>query len=104
MIGEKKMDRNRRVSVEEVKHIAELAHIKLTEEEETLFTEQFNRILDYFSKISEVNTEGVPLTYHVLDLINVYREDEVQESLGEEEPLKNAPKREDRFFKAPRIV
>lgn len=98
------MNKNRRVSVEEVKHIAELAHITLTKEEENLFTEQFNRILDYFSKISKVNTEGVPLTYHVLDLINVYREDEIQESLGKEEPLKNAPKREDRFFKSPRIV
>ena len=40
------MDRNRRVSIEEVKHIAELAHIELTKEEEALFTEQFNRILD----------------------------------------------------------
>jgi len=98
------MDRNRRVSIEEVKHIAELAHIELTKEEETLFTEQFNRILDYFSKIDEVDTEEVPPTYHVLDLVNVYREDEVQESPMEEDPLKNAPKKEDRYFKSPRIV
>jgi len=97
------MSRNRRVSIEEVKHISELAHIELTKEEEALFTEQFNRILEYFSKIDEVDTEEVPPTFHVLDLVNVYRGDEVQESLMED-PLKNAPKKEDRFFKSPRIV
>jgi len=100
----RKMVKNRRVSVEEVKHIAELAHIELTKEEEKIFTEQFNRILDYFSKIDEIDTEDVPPTYHVLDLTNIYREDEVKESPIKEDPLKNAPKREDRFFKSPRIV
>jgi len=98
------MDRDRRVPVEEVKHIAELARIELSREEEIIFTEQFNRILDYFSKIDEVNTDNVPPTYHVLDLVNVYREDKVQESSMKEDPLKNAPKKEDRFFKSPRIV
>jgi len=99
----KKMVKNRRVSVEEVKHIAELAHIELTKEEEALFTEQFNRILEYFSKIDEVDTENVPPTYHVINLVNVYREDEIQES-PIRDPLRNAPKREDGFFKSPRIV
>jgi aspartyl-tRNA(Asn)/glutamyl-tRNA(Gln) amidotransferase subunit C len=98
------MSGDRRVPIEEVRHIAELAHIELTEEEEAIFTEQFNRILEYFSKIDEVDTEGMPPTYHVLDLVNVYREDEVEESLGEDEPLRNAPKKEGRFFKSPRIV
>jgi len=98
------MSKNRRVSIEEVKHISELAHIELTKEEEVLFTEQFNRILEYFSKIDEADTEEVPPTFHVLDLANVYRKDEVQESPMGEDPLKNAPKREDRFFKSPRIV
>jgi len=98
------MGKDRRVLIEEVRHIAELAHIELTEEEEAIFTEQFNRILEYFSKIDEVDTEGVPPTYHVLDLVNVYRDDEVEESLGGDEPLRNAPKREGRFFRSPRIV
>jgi len=98
------MSRSRCVSVEEVRHIAELAHIELTREEEILFTEQFNRILDYFSKIDEVNTDDMPPTYHVLDLVNVYREDKVQESQIKEDPLKNAPKKEGRFFKSSRIV
>ncbi|RJS94246.1 Asp-tRNA(Asn)/Glu-tRNA(Gln) amidotransferase subunit GatC [Candidatus Bathyarchaeota archaeon] len=97
------MNRNNRVPIEEVKHIAELAHIELSSEEERVFTQQFNKILDYFSKIDEVNTDDVPPTYHVIDLVNVYREDNIQRFIMED-PLKNAPKKEDRYFKSPRIV
>ena len=54
--------------------------------------------------IDDVNTDDVPPTYHVLDLVNVYREDKIQKSQIEEDPLKNAPKKEGRFFKSSRIV
>jgi len=94
----------RHISREEVEHVAWLARIELSEEEKHLFTEQFNQILDFFKKIDEVDTEGVPPTYHVLDLLNVYRRDETSSSLAAEEALKNAPKGEKGFFKAPRIV
>ncbi|MEM2970399.1 MAG: Asp-tRNA(Asn)/Glu-tRNA(Gln) amidotransferase subunit GatC [Candidatus Bathyarchaeia archaeon] len=92
------------ITREEVEHIAWLAHIELTEEEKKIFTEQFNKILDFFKKINEVDTEHVPPTYHVLDISNVERQDEVGESLPQTETLKNAPKKEDGFFKSPRIV
>ena len=92
------------LSKKEVEHVAWLAHIELSEQEKTLFTEQFNEILDYFKKIDEVDTEGVKPTYHVLDLNNISRKDETTPSLPTEEALKNAPKREKKFFKAPRIV
>jgi len=92
------------LSKKEVEHITWLAHIELSEKEKTLFTEQFNDILDYFKKIDEVDTEDVQPTYHVLDLMNIYREDEASPSLPIEETLKNAPKKEEKFLKAPRIV
>jgi len=92
------------ISREEIEHIAWLAHIELTEEEKEIFTEQFNRILGFFKKIDEADTERVLPTYHVLDLVNIQRADEVEESLPKDEPLKNAPKKEERFFKSPRIV
>ena len=96
--------RNRRLSKKEVEHTAWLAHIELSEKEKTLFTEQFNDILDYFKKIDEIDTEDVEPTYHVLDLMNIYREDKAKPSLPKEEALKNAPKKEKQFLKAPRIV
>lgn len=92
------------ISLKEVEHIAQLAHIELTEDEKRLFTKQLNEILEYFRKIDEADTEGVPPTYHVLDLVNVYRDDEIGESLSQKEALSNAPKKERGFFKAPKII
>lgn len=92
------------LSKKEVEHIAWLAHIELSDKEKSLFTEQFNEILDYFKKIDDVDTEGVEPTYHVLDLKNVSRTDETTPSLPIEEALRNAPKKEKKFIKAPRIV
>ena len=96
--------KRKHLSKKEVEHIAWLAHIELSDKEKALFTEQFNEILDYFKKIDEVDTEGVEPTYHVLDLKNVSRRDETMPSLPTEEALKNAPKKEKKFLKAPRIV
>jgi aspartyl-tRNA(Asn)/glutamyl-tRNA(Gln) amidotransferase subunit C len=60
--------------------------------------------LEYFKKIDEVDTEDVEPTYHVLDIINVFRKDKAEPSLPTEKVLKNAPKKEKKFFKASRIV
>jgi aspartyl-tRNA(Asn)/glutamyl-tRNA(Gln) amidotransferase subunit C len=92
------------LSKKEVEHIAWLAHIELSEKEKALFTEQFNEILEYFKKIDAVDTEGVEPTYHVLNLENVSRKDKPKPSLTTEETLRNAPKKEKKFLKAPRIV
>jgi len=92
------------VSKKDVEHVATLAHIELTEQEKALFTEQFNDILEYFKKIDGIDTNGIEPTYHVLDLSNVSRTDETKHSLSTEEALRNAPKKEKKFLKAPRIV
>ena len=92
------------LSKKDVEHVAWLAHIELSDTEKMLFTEQFNEILDYFKKIDDVDTEGVEPTYHVLDLKNISRTDKTKPSLPIEEALRNAPKKEKKFIKAPRIV
>ena len=96
--------KRRHLSKKEVEHTAWLAHIELSDKEKALFTEQFNDILGYFKKIDKVDTEDVQPTYHVLELMNVYREDEATPSMTKGEALKNAPKKEKEFLKAPRIV
>ena len=92
------------LSKKDVEHVAMLAHIELSEQEKVQFTDQFNDILEYFKKLDMVDTEGVEPTYHVLDLNNVSRTDEPKPSLSTEEALKNAPKKEKKFIKAPRIT
>ena len=94
----------KQLSKKDVEHVAWLAHIELSDKEKNLFTQQFNEILEYFKKIDEVETKEIEPAYHVLDIKNISRKDTIIPSLSTEEALKNAPKKEKKFFKAPRIV
>lgn len=86
------------VDPDEVDHIAELARVELSEEERTLFAEQFGEILSYFETLDDV-----PEVEHEPSLTNVMREDEVRDSLDPEEALENATETEDGQFKGPRV-
>ena len=92
------------ISSKDVEHISWLASIKINDDEKEQFVEQFNSILEYFHQLDEVDTDGVEPTYRVVDLANVFREDATSKSMTQEEALKNAPKRENGYFKSPRIV
>ena len=87
-----------------VSHLAELARITLSDKEKKEFAKQLSNIMEFFSQISELDTENVKPTYHVLELTNVFREDKPGESLPQDIALKNAPQKEKGFFKAPRIT
>ena len=92
------------ITKEDVEHISWLASIKIEDVEKDEFVEQFNTILEYFHQLDEVDTDGVEPTYRVVDLANIFREDVACASLSQEEALKNAPRRENGYFKSPRIV
>jgi len=87
-----------------VEHISWLASIKIADEEKEEFVAKFNSILEYFHELDQLNTEEVEPTYRVVDLANVFRDDQVRPSLTPEEALRNAPRREEGYFKSPRIV
>jgi aspartyl-tRNA(Asn)/glutamyl-tRNA(Gln) amidotransferase subunit C len=91
------------ISREEVLHIAKLAKLELTEEEVELFQEQLGKILEYFRKLEEVDTDNVEPLKHVIATENVFREDEPQDSISPEEALRNAPKRRDDYFEVPKV-
>ncbi|MGB4653011.1 Asp-tRNA(Asn)/Glu-tRNA(Gln) amidotransferase subunit GatC [Methanothrix sp.] len=92
------------ITREDVEHIGWLASIKIEEEEKDELVEQFNTILDFFHQLDMVDTEGVEPTYRAVDLVNIFREDVVRASLTQEEALANALRRENGYFKSPRIV
>jgi aspartyl-tRNA(Asn)/glutamyl-tRNA(Gln) amidotransferase subunit C len=92
------------ITEKDVEHIGSLACIDMTAQETELFAKQFNSILDYFKELDAVNTENVEPTHHVIGLTNVFREDVAEESLSQEDVLKNAPKHDKGFIKGPRIV
>ena len=88
------------LSREQVQHIARLARVGLSEEDIDRFSEQLSEILDYFERLRQVDTEGVPPTAHTLPLHNVMREgDEPAPPLDSEAVLRNAPVREGDYFR-----
>lgn len=92
------------ITIKDVEHISWLASITISEEEKEELVAQFNTILEYFQQMDEVDTEGVEPTYRVVDLANVFRDDVPGNSLSQEEALRNAPRREEGYFRSPRIV
>jgi aspartyl-tRNA(Asn)/glutamyl-tRNA(Gln) amidotransferase subunit C len=88
------------VSENDVEHIAELADIGISRDELAEFTGQFNEILKYFDILDQVET-GEPWEQ---ELANIFREDEIEPSLSQEEVLANARETEDGFFRAPRVM
>ncbi len=79
------------LTLADVRHIAELAKLGLTPEEEERFREQLSAILDYFARLQEVDTSAIPATATVLPVHNVMRDDEVRPSLDQRDALANAP-------------
>jgi len=92
-----------RISKKDVKHVAKLAELDLSDEEVEKTTPQLDKILDHVARISTVNTEGVSSTSHVMEINNVLREDEIREPVSQEEALKNAPEEAEDGFSVPKI-
>lgn len=92
------------ITLKDVEHVANLSRLELTDEEKTLFTEQMNSILKYVDKLNELNTDDVPPTSHVFELVNVMRDDVKKESLPIDKVLLNAPDDEDDQIKVPAVL
>ena len=92
------------ITKKDLEHIGWLARIELSEEDKEKYTPKLISVLDYFGELERAETEGVEPTYHVLPLSNVFREDVPTGSLSQEEALSNAPKNQDGFIKAPRMM
>ena len=86
------------VDAEEVRHVADLARVRLADDEVEEFAAQFADILDYFEALDEV-----PETEREEELVNVMRPDEVESGLTQEEALSNAQETEDGYFVGPKV-
>jgi aspartyl-tRNA(Asn)/glutamyl-tRNA(Gln) amidotransferase subunit C len=89
------------ISRDQVLHVARLARLELSEEEVERLGSQLSAILEAVGKVAELDLADVEPTAHPLDLVNVWAEDEPEESLSVEEALANAPDREAGFFRVP---
>lgn len=93
-----------RITIDEVKHVANLARLAITEEEADKFAKQLDAIITFAEQLNELDTDNIEPTSHVLDMKNVFREDVAKPGLPVEEVLKNAPDHEDGQIKVPAII
>ena len=92
------------MDIEEVRKVARLARLELSDADLAKMTEQLTAILNYVDQLTPLNTDGVEPMAHPLPLQNVFRDDEPQPSLPVDEALKNAPSRNGNFFGVPAIL
>ncbi len=98
------MQKQKIITGKDVEYLGNLARISLTEDEKTQFEKELEKIIYYVSQLSRVATDKVSPTWHVLPVTNVFRDDEVKKNTDREEILSNAPERDDRFFRVPKII
>jgi len=92
------------LSTDDVRHVARLARLALSDDEVESLRGQLSDILAYAEKVSEVAAEDVPPTSHPYPLRNVWRDDETRPSWPPEEVLAPGPLTEDGRFRVPKIV
>ncbi len=93
-----------KITQEEVQRVAKLARLDLSAAEVERMTGQLDAILSYVAKLDELDTTGVAVTTHTQEVVNAFRDDEVQESLPREHALANAPEQNGESFVVPRII
>lgn len=92
------------ITAKDVKYIASLARIHLTEEEIGPLTVNLESILGYIQKLENLDVSDVKPTSHVLALQNVYREDKVEESLSQKSVQNLAIDYKDNSFRVPKVI
>jgi aspartyl-tRNA(Asn)/glutamyl-tRNA(Gln) amidotransferase subunit C len=92
------------ITRDDVIHVAQLAHLDLTEEEVDRLEQQLGVILEAVGKVAELDLADVPPTSHPLDVVNAWAEDTPRPSLPLEDVFANAPDRDGDFFRVPPTI
>lgn len=91
------------ISEQDVRHVAMLARLKLTDEQVAKLQGELSGILEHVAAIQSLDLEGVEPTAHAVEVTNVVRPDVARPGLDREAALMNAPQREGAYFLIPRI-
>ena len=101
------------VTMEDVRRVAELANLELTQEEQPRMQRDLNAILDYVAQLNELDTRDVPPMAQVAEVLEgnevlrhgeTLRSDTVQPSIDRAEVMAAAPETDGRFFKVPKVI
>jgi aspartyl-tRNA(Asn)/glutamyl-tRNA(Gln) amidotransferase subunit C len=92
------------LTADEVRWVAHLARLQLTDAELATLTRQLSAIVEYVDLLKQVNTDGIEPLVHALEVRNVFRADEPGTSLPLAEALANAPERRGEFYAVPAVL
>ncbi len=92
------------ITLDELKHLAELARLRLSEDEFAAMQSDLNRVLEHFEKLQALNLAAVELTPHSVDVNNIFREDVPEQGLEREAVLAGAPEVRSGLFLVPTII
>lgn len=93
-----------KITKEQVVHVANLARLNLTDEEQQELAKDLENIISFADKLNELDIDNIDPTAHVIPIQNVFRKDEVQTSLERDALLANAPSEKDGCFYVPKVV
>src|SRR4030042_6443360 len=88
-----------KITADDVRHIAKLAELKLTDKEIVKYRNQFSEVLNYIDCLNKLNTKNIEPTSQVTGLENIFREDNVEQSLSREKALSGAKDTFNGYFK-----
>lgn len=94
----------KKIDIEQVRQVAKLSRLALSEAEIAQFATQLSAILEYVEKLNQLDTINVEPLAHCLPISNRFRDDIVKPSLGTEKTLANAPDKDEQFFLVPKIL
>ncbi|MEM9151391.1 MAG: Asp-tRNA(Asn)/Glu-tRNA(Gln) amidotransferase subunit GatC [Cyanobacteria bacterium P01_F01_bin.3] len=92
------------IDIDQVRKVASLARLELSDAEQQQFTGQLNNILDYVQQLDELETKDVEPTTRAIEVSNITRPDQLETFADREAILDSAPDREEDFFKVPKIM
>ncbi len=93
-----------KISEETVNKLANLARLEFNGKEKEEIINDLNRMLEFVSKLNELDTTNVEPLIYMNDEVNVLREDEVKQTISQKEALSNAPKKDSDYIKVPKVV
>jgi aspartyl-tRNA(Asn)/glutamyl-tRNA(Gln) amidotransferase subunit C len=92
------------ISKKQIAHIAELAGLNLSSDEQEQFSRELSRIIDYMNVLKEIDTGSIEIRSGTAVQGVVCRDDIADRSLPLKEALKNAPEKRDTHFVVPRVI
>ncbi len=93
-----------KIDIKTVDEIAHLARLEFNDEAKAEIVNDMNRMLSFVDKLNELNTDNVEPLIYMTDEKNVLRADEAEVTISQKEALKNAPRKDSDYFKAPKVI